>query len=111
MAFNKKGGKFQKKEADGKLSLWSAASEKPYLLSGTVTIDEVKFRVFLYENNDPLYDNSPEYYGSLYLVEEEEEAPKKKFNSNVGKASKSPKVAVKKITPAFDEDDYEEVDI
>lgn len=99
---NKSQQKRQSKEPDGKIALWVPDDSKKYVISGKVTIGEEVYRVFIYENNDPLYDNSPEYYGSLYL-DEEEEAPRQQK-----KSSKFVKKTTKVDPEYVFEDDSEE---
>ena len=115
MAFkkNQKQGqqKRQSKEPDGKMSLWVPDDSKKYVISGKVNIGDEVYRVFIYENNDPLYDNSPEYYGSLYLVEEEEEAPRQKKSSKFMKKTTKVEEPVEEEEEETDEEDTDYEDL
>jgi hypothetical protein len=106
MAFNKKQSKQSDYECDGRISLWTPQENKKYVISGKVQIGDEVYRVFIYESFKKSNPNSPDYYGSLFLEEEqkEEEQPKRiQF-------SYKRKQPVKPVVPQFEDDENEEDD-
>lgn len=111
--FRKNNSKSKKRQVEqdeksGKISLWIPSNGKKYVISGLITLEDGSVhRVFIYETQEKMYENSPDYYGYLYEQEpeeeEEEEQPRRK--------RKPPKqYNVKKVTPNFDEEDEDEDD-
>lgn len=96
-------------DCDGKISLWTPQESKKYVISGLVEIDGQSYRVYIYENNFKKHERSPDYYGSLFLNEDEEEAPRAKKKSS----KQRPPVKVKPVVEyeEIDEDDESEVDL
>lgn len=60
-------------ECDGRISLWTPDEDKKYVISGKVQIGDEVYRVFIYETQHKKHQNSPDYFGSLFLEEEEEQ--------------------------------------